>query len=83
MDIGIDSPFTIDPSPEIPRDDNSEGQQALDRFDAASPLLFRQRDIFNILVYDRRLRHGGLHNKGSITREFYTVEIVALRNQAK
>ena len=28
----------------------SEGQQAVDHFEDAYPLLFRQRDMFNILV---------------------------------
>ena len=61
----------------------SEGKHALDHFDAASPLLFRQRDLFNILVYERRLRQRELSNKGKLTREFDTGELVIVRKQVK
>ena len=39
-------PFIIDISPERLREITSEGQQALDHFEAAYPILFIQRDFF-------------------------------------
>ena len=45
------------------REGTSEGHQAFDHFEATSPLMFRQRELFNILVSDRRLIHRELHNK--------------------
>ena len=42
--------FTLELSPVKLRKGNSEGQQDLDQFEAASPFLFIQRELFNILV---------------------------------
>ena len=49
-----------------------EVQQALDNFESASPHLFRQIDLFNILISERRLRHRDLRNKGKLVKEFDT-----------
>ena len=43
----------------------------MDHFEAASTLLFRQIELFNILVSDRRLIHWELR----IIREFDTVDL--------
>ena len=45
--------------------------------------MFRQREIFNILVSERRPRQRELRNKGQPMREFDTVYIVVLINQVK
>ena len=45
--------------------------------------MFRQRDLFKILISERRIRHRELLNKGNIMREFDTGDIVVVRNQAK
>ena len=50
-DINIELPFTIYPSPKSSREVTSEGQKALDHFEASSQPLFRQIELFNILVY--------------------------------
>ena len=42
--------FTTYLSPERLNKGTSEGQHALDQFEAASTLLFIQRELFNILV---------------------------------
>ena len=76
-------PFKIDTSPEMSREDTSEVHKYLDQFEAAYPLLFRQRDIFNILLYVKSLRHRDLINKGNLKREFDTGDIVVVRNEAK
>ena len=55
----------------------------MDYFEATLPILFRQRDLFNILVSERRLRHRNMCNKGNITREFYTEDLVVVRKQVK
>ena len=60
---------------------NSEGHQSLDYFESAYLFLFRQRDLFNILVYERRLIHRDLHNKVKLMRDFDTEEIMVVRNQ--
>ena len=44
--VGRDLPFAIDLSPERSRWVTLEGQQALDHFESASPLLFREIDLF-------------------------------------
>ena len=41
--------------------------------------MFRQRELFNILVSERRLIHREIHNKVNLMREFYTGELVVLR----
>ena len=51
----------------------------MDHFEASSPLIFRQRDLFNILVSEMRLRHRDLRDKGKLAREFYTGDIVVVR----
>ena len=60
VDIRRELPFQIYLSPEMSREGNSEGHQALEHFEAASPLMFRQREIFNILVSERRPRQREL-----------------------
>ena len=55
----------------------------MDQFEAAYPHLFRQRELFNILVYERRLRHKELRNKGKIMREFDTGYLVIVKKQMK
>ena len=55
----------------------------MDNFDSASPLLFRQRELFNILVYERRPRQREINNKGKLRREFDTEDLVVVRKQVK
>ena len=55
----------------------------MDKFEDAYPLLFRQRDLLKILVYDRWVRHRKLHNKGNIKREFDTGDIVVISTEVK
>ena len=83
MNIGIESSFTINLSPASSRDSTSEVHQALDRFEAASPIMFKQRELFNIMLYKRRLRHRDLLNKENRTREFDRGDIVVVSNQVK
>ena len=78
MDSGRESPFPIDLLPARLREGNLEGQQALDHFATASPLMFRQRELFKILVSERRLRHRELCIKGKLVREFYRGELVVV-----
>ena len=60
--------FPMDLSLARSMEGTSEGKKALDQFEAASPLLFRQREPFNILVSERRLRHRELRKKGELIR---------------
>ena len=73
MYIGRKLPFIIDLSLESSRGVTSEGQQDLDHFDAASPLMLRQIDLFNVLVSGRRLIHRNLQKKpisqGNLTQQ--------------
>jgi hypothetical protein len=50
--LGREFPFPIDLSPQA-RDGASEGQQALDYFEAASPLLYKQRQLLNVCNDER------------------------------
>ena len=51
----------------------SEGQQDLDHFEADSPFLFRQKELFSILVSESRMRHRELRKK-ACSRENLTQE---------
>ena len=55
----------------------------MDHFEAGPPLLFRQRELFNILVSERRIKHRELHNKGKSMREFDTEDLVVVRKHVK
>ena len=79
MDIGREFPFTIDLSTAMSKEGTLEGQQALYHFEAESPLLFRQRELFNIMVYERRLNHRELRNKAKLVRYFDTGDLVVVR----
>ena len=68
VEISREFPFTIDLSLAKSREGNSEGQQSLDHFEDASLLLFRQRELFKILVSGRRLRHREIRNKDKMMR---------------
>ena len=43
--------------------------------------MFMQRELFNILVSERRLRHRELRNKGKLMREFDTGYLVVVSKQ--
>ena len=45
--------------------------------------MFIQRELFNILVSERRLRHRELHNKGNHMEGFYTGDLVLVSKQVK
>ena len=45
--------------------------------------MFIQIELFNILVYMSSIKHRELSNKGNLTMEFDTVDIVVVRKQAK
>ena len=60
----------MDLSPSMSREGNLEGHQSLDHFDTSSPLMFRQIELFNILVSDKMMIHRELRNKRKLTREF-------------
>ena len=53
----------------------------MDHFEAAFQLLFRQRELFNILVSERRLIHREIHNKVNCVRGFDTGDLVVGRKQ--
>ena len=55
----------------------------MDHFEATYPLLFRQINIFNFLVSEKRLRNRDLSNKGKLMREFDTGDIVVVKKQVK
>ena len=83
MDIGREFPFPIDLSPISLREGTSEVQQALDHFLDSSPPLFRQIELFNILVSERRMIHRELHNKVKFRWNFDTGDLVVVRKQVK
>ena len=55
VDISRNLPFTIDISPSRSREGISELHKSLDRFDYSYHLLFRQIDLFKVLVSERRM----------------------------
>ena len=81
--IGRDFPFPIDLSAAQPRSAVAEGQQAADHFEAASPLLFQQRELLNILNAERRRRHTELRNESVKERRFSPGDLVIVRKQVK
>ena len=50
-------------------------------FEASSPLMFRQRQLFTILVSETTRRHRELQKKGMLRRELHTGEILVVRKQ--
>ena len=81
IDIGRDLPFPIELSSSRSREVTSEVKQALNHFKASSPPIFRQRAMFNILVYLRRLSHRELLNKVKLLRELDTVYLMLVIKQ--
>ena len=55
----------------------------MDYFEAKSLILFRQRELFKILVSNRRLIHRELHKKVNLMRKLATGEILVVRKQVK
>ncbi len=81
--VGREFPFPIDLSNAIPRDGASEGQSALDHFESATPLLFKQRQLLSALNAERRQRHIDIRNEGKKQRAFDIGDIVIVRKQVK
>jgi hypothetical protein len=81
--VGREFPFPIDlsSSANTPRISGSNPQNAIDYFEAASPLLYQQRELLRILNDERRERHRELRNKGKKEREFAPGDIVIVRKQ--
>ena len=52
-------------------------------FEAEYPLLFRQRELFNNLASERRLRHRDIRNKGKPMNKFDTGDLVVARKHVK
>ena len=44
-------------------------------------MMFKQREIFNIFLSDRRLIHKEMYKKGKLVRDFDTRDIVVVRKQ--
>ena len=55
----------------------------MDHFEDASQVFLRQRELFIILVSERRLRHRELRHKGKLTRESYTGDLRVVRKHVK
>ena len=83
VDINREFPFIIDLSPARSREGTSEGQKTLYHFESESPLLFIKQELFNILVYERRLRRREIHSKVKIMREFDTGDLLVVSKQVK
>jgi len=81
--MGRDFPFPIDLTTAHSHDGMAEGQHALEYFDAAAPLLYKQRDLLNILNAERRLRHTELRNEGIKQIVFDIGDLVVVRKQVK
>jgi hypothetical protein len=83
--VGREFPFPIDLSNQtnVPRLSGSSPQNAIDYFDAASPLLYQQRELLRILNDERRERHRDLRNKGKQEREFSPGNLVIVRKQVQ
>jgi hypothetical protein len=81
--VGREFPFPIDlsSSANTPRISGSNPQNAIDYFEAASPLLYQQRELLRILNDERRERHRELRNKGKKEREFALGDIVIVQKQ--
>jgi hypothetical protein len=81
--IGRDFPFPIDLSTATARDSASEGEAALDHFESASPLLYKQRQLLVIQNAERRQRHIDIRNEGIKQRSFDTGDLVIVRKQVQ
>eukprot|EP00978_Attheya_sp_CCMP212_P011561 scaffold28579_cov50-Attheya_sp.AAC.2 len=81
--IGREFPFPIDLTEPTVRTFPTQGQQALDHFEAVSPLLFRQRQMLDLLNSERRQRHTDLRNQTARGRTFALGDLVIVRKQVK
>ena len=81
--IGREFPFPIDLSPDTPTDVTGDADSALDHCDAATPLLYKQRRLLNVLNDERRRRHRELKNEGVTQRTFEPGDLVIVRKQVK
>jgi hypothetical protein len=60
--IGREFPFPIDIEGAVHNNADRQRQSSLEHHEAATPLLYLQRSILNILNSERRLRHIELRN---------------------
>lgn len=82
--ISRDFTFPIDIESTVMRGGSEEtGQDAIDYHDAASPLIYRQRSLLNILNAKRRQRHIDLRNANKTTPSFSPGDIVIVRKEVK
>jgi hypothetical protein len=81
--MGRNFPFPIDLASATPRDGAPEGEAALEHFEAAIPLLSKQRQLLVILNAERRQRHIDLRNEGIKQRTFDPGDLVIVLKQVK
>ena len=53
----------------------------MDHFEATSLIIFIQRELFKLLVLERRIRHRELLNEYNLMREFGTGDIMFVSKQ--
>jgi hypothetical protein len=75
--------FPLDVKEQLPRIIGNPGERALQRVETMFPLWFPQKELLQILVQERRLRHTEWANCNKKRREFFPGDIVVVRRQIK
>ena len=75
--------FPLDVKEQLPRIIGNPGERALQHVETMFPLWFQQKELLQVLVQERRLRHTEWANKNKKRREFFPGDIVVVRRQIK
>jgi hypothetical protein len=75
--------FPLDVKEQLPRIIGNPGERALQHVETMFPLWFQQKELLQVLVQERRLRHTELANRNKKCREFFPGDIVVVRRQIK
>jgi hypothetical protein len=75
--------FLLDVKEQLPCIIGNPGQRALQHVETMFPLWFQQKELLQILVQERRLRHTEWANRNKKRREFFPGDIVVVRRQIK
>jgi hypothetical protein len=75
--------FPLDVKEQLPRIIGNPGERALQHVETMFPLWFQQKELLQILVQERRLRHTEWANRNKKHREFFPGDIVVVRRQIK
>jgi hypothetical protein len=75
--------FPLDVKEQLPRIIGNPRERALQHVETMFPLWFQQKELLQILVQERQLRHTEWANRNKKRREFFPGDIVVVGRQIK